>query len=1102
MNTTRFIFRLGLLSALTSPLIAQEKLEDLNSGVLLKKAIEAFSDEKYDVAAELLRKIPEGDTNYNVAQYELALALLTDSQYDKSIAINKMLLAHYPEEERQVLLNIGTALSYKGASQDALAYYDTAHQRFPTDNRPLYETGVVHMRNDNLDEAIKYFKRSLMLEPRHFRSHYLLGVAYLTQGRLSEAYISTQASLMFTSNANEAQSVLNVLHTIAVQGDLAADAYRKKDRKYQHQLFDEIDELISSKLALSKEYKIPSKFDNEIVRQLSVIFEKLEYDAKDDNFVMQYYVPLLLELKKKNVFDAYILYLLSDYGIEEIEKVAGSKRGKNKITEINQIINPYFNFILGTQELFYTQRSFEKIKYFTFPEEGIRVEGKPKDISFAAPGDGYMKYYKYHKLVAEGELNASGEKEGVWKYYYGNGKLRSEETNKGGKSNFGTYKKYFENGNLDYEVSYTADGEFKERKDYKHNGMPYSIRKKQANGEIKVVYFHKNGKEIYSQTMSANDAKEQVDGPVKVYFMNGKLQIEYEMKNGVRDGLYKEYYENGRPKYEISYKNGEYHGSYLTYYNNGQLSEKYLYENGKLNGKAEDYHLNGDLYLTQEFKNGSLNGTVLYYNKNKEKFGEIKYQKGIPYETYYTDLKGTLIANKKAENGLRTLELYDEYGIMKNSITLDQEGKKEGAFEGYFPHGTISQSEHFVEAKKSGVAKYYFENGVLSHSRTFIEGVQNGKYEGFTEAGKKDIEGWYVNDDQEGPWYSYYSNGKVRRAYFMLLGQKNGPERIYDPLGDLIQENRYEEDMLVGIAEYDRNGKLYNKQDLPQGEGILTRKYPNGDTRETVPLKYGLNHGVYNAYALDKTLTETGTYEFGDIQGLYQLFHPNGNLYFEGKYVDGYREGLFTTYDPAGNKIDETNYENGKRSGISKTYCGNALRYQFEYINDKKHGKCYFYGESDKIAGILHFDKGSAIGYSYIDKSGNEIEMIPIEKGTAKISTFYASGEKGLIFELLNNGYDGSQKLYYSNGTLAEDRNFKDGMFHGSYKKWNSDGSALYEVLYDLDLMEGTEKQFDAKGKLLAQTPYKAGIKHGQATIISKNGDMKAMRYHYGTFTE
>lgn len=1078
---------------------AQSALEDLNSMTHIQKGVEAYDDGDYKKAMEYYRKVPAGDTNYYAVQYELGLVLLADSQFTQSIALNLDLLKNYKNEERQILLNIGTAYSSLNEYDKALAYYDTAHRRFPTDNRPLYESGVVYLKKEDYEKGMAYLQQSLLYNPRHFRSHWLLGICYLEQGRLAEAYIALQAALTTTSNASDAKTILQLLHGIAMQNDMVQTAYAKKSEQYSHYLFDDIDAIIHSKLALGKEYKIQSKFDDVIIRQLQVIFEKIEFDAKDDNFVMQYYIPFLMEIRNKQLFDSYVLYILSDYGIESIDKVAGSRKGKSKLSEIAQVLDPYNAFIMGTRELFYKKRSFDKLKYFSPGQNEIIVEGKPKDQTLNNFAEGPVKYYQFHNLAAEGRYNANGNKEGTWKYYYPNGKLRSEETIKDGKANYGTFTKYYENGNIDYQVNYDKEGNFVSRKDYKFSGPLYSSQTRNASGDYKITYYYENGKEFYTKVLTGKNTDIEADGAVVRYFPDGSKYMEYNIVKGKVNGLFKEYFPDGKARYEIEYKDGVYDGQYTSFFKNGQIDSKCKYVNGKPQGSSEDYFEYSESFYTQEFNKGLLNGSVKYYNKNKEFFGEIKYENDLPVAISFKDLSGTTVAAVNNSKGLDMMEHYNQYGVRTSAIKLNKKGTPDGEVKRFYDFGGILNVEYFKEGSKDGKATYYYENGTVSHTRTFTDGQESGAYQAFSEDGKLSTEGWLLDGRSEGQWKNYFSNGKLRQEYFMLNDNKNGPDKHYNYDGKLAQTNLFEKGVMVGVVQYDTSGHVFNRLDLPAGNGIYVTKYANGNIKEEVPIKYGSYNGQYKLYAIDKTLLESGNYENGKIEGPYELYHPNGVKFFYGKYKSGDRYGMFTVYDLRGMVTDESNYRDGDLHGLNNIYCGGQLRYQNNFYEGEKHGKSVIYGENKKVAGIIHYDKGTVIGYSYIGKDGKEVPMTPIKNGTGKALTYYENGAKGLDFTWINNGYDGSQKIYYSNGTLAEERNFKKGMYHGAYKRWNPDGTTYYTANYDLDKLDGTESLYDEKGNLLGEYNYIAGLRHGNAMVKSTEGKQKQLKFYYGT---
>ena len=57
---------------------------------------------------------------------------------------------------------------------------------------------------------------------------------------------------------------------------------------------------------------------------------------------------------------------------------------------------------------------------------------------------------------------------------------------------------------------------------------------------------------------------------------------------------------------------------------------------------------------------------------------------------------------------------------------------------------------------------------------------------------------------------------------------------------------------------------------------------------------------------------------------------------FEGEYLNGKRNGKGKQYDIDGFLIYESEYLNGKRNGHGKEYYRGNLRFEGEYLNDKR----------------------------------------------------------------------------------------------------------------------------------------------------------------------
>lgn len=120
------------------------------------------------------------------------------------------------------------------------------------------------------------------------------------------------------------------------------------------------------------------------------------------------------------------------------------------------------------------------------------------------------------------------------------------------------------------------------------------------------------------------------------YYHNGKVQAEFSMKNGVKQGLGKIYYLNGKLSSECNYRNGVKHGIEKKYYSDGTLYRTREYSDGKLEGIEKRFYRNGQLKTLLSYKQGMPGKGLIEYYQNGTKvthYPEFKYE--IIYDRDY-----------------------------------------------------------------------------------------------------------------------------------------------------------------------------------------------------------------------------------------------------------------------------------------------------------------------------------------------------------------------------------------------------------------------------------------------------------------------------------
>lgn len=198
-------------------------------------------------------------------------------------------------------------------------------------------------------------------------------------------------------------------------------------------------------------------------------------------------------------------------------------------------------------------------------------------------------------LKAQEEINKfdlNGKRQGVWKKYYSNNKIRYEGTFKAGKE-IGVFKYY----------------------DITDSTHPTIIKTFKPNSPIASVSFY-TVKGVIEST-GTMDGKNRI-GKWLYYYPDGKtLMIEENYVNGVLEGTFTSYYKTGKITEIINYSSGKLNGNTKRYADNGVLLDDLNYKDGKLEGSAKYYNTDGKLIYAGEYKDDEKIGEWEFYKDGK-----------------------------------------------------------------------------------------------------------------------------------------------------------------------------------------------------------------------------------------------------------------------------------------------------------------------------------------------------------------------------------------------------------------------------------------------------------------------------------------------------
>ena len=244
--------------------------------------------------------------------------------------------------------------------------------------------------------------------------------------------------------------------------------------------------------------------------------------------------------------------------------------------------------------------------------KGGYKDGLPIGLHKEYPRDGSVilakEYDENGIFIGDGTVDENDKKQGVWKYYYENGDVKSQGVMKDNLKT-GEWIFYYEDGKIEQRGKYNNDKPSGLWTWYYNNGNKWreeNLIKGVEEGSI--TEYNKEGIVILKG--------EYVDGERDGLwnFHNGDNTEEGSYQDGLQNGIWKSWFFNGKLNYQVNYVQGVPDGKFKLYYENGTLREEGIYSMGSKEKNWNKFDMQGTLYLTITYKNDKeykLNGVKI-----------------------------------------------------------------------------------------------------------------------------------------------------------------------------------------------------------------------------------------------------------------------------------------------------------------------------------------------------------------------------------------------------------------------------------------------------------------------------------------------------------
>lgn len=429
--------------------------------------------------------------------------------------------------------------------------------------------------------------------------------------------------------------------------------------------------------------------------------------------------------RKNNLLDSlWSFYLPNGELYMTMNYLEGKKEGikTTYLPEKGKIIEIFKNDLKEGYERHYNNRNqlVKEIPFVNGLEEGIAKEFNDEGliISILEYQIGYILKREYIN-----RKDNSGLKQGIWKEFYENGKVKIEGFYLNGKKD-GFFKYFNEDGNLEKlekyingniiegaeeiriletRVDYYRDGKQKVIQTYLDN-KPHGIRREySAEGVIIDGYLFNEG-ELIGVGIIDEDGRKQ--GPWKELYEKNKLRAEGSYIDNQPVKSWKYYFPSGIIEMTGTFNNeGKKIGQWKWFYENGKILREENYENGKMEGMYVEFNEASEILSKGNFMDDKEEGPwIIHYGDFLE---EGNYREGLREDIWI----GTY------DNGNKAYQV------------IFHDDNPDGKYLSYWPNGKVRESGTYILGRKHGLWQKFDENGVLYLTITYRKGVEM-RYEG------------------------------------------------------------------------------------------------------------------------------------------------------------------------------------------------------------------------------------------------------------------------------------------------------------------------------------------------------------------------------------
>ncbi len=635
------LLALGLFSFAA---IGQEKLDiidldEINNSIALKS-----QEEDYEGALEILEKINKNDTTYASSLIRKSYYLMTLERYEDAVAtIDEGLAMNIGDLKSSFYQNKGISFIRQKKFEKAITTFEEGLEIFPANHLLLYNKAVALQGNGLLKEAVKALEQVIAMSPFYAKAYIQLGFIYYSQERPTQALMAFNLALMVEpdgENSFERLKAINTMFSSENDNKRTPGLMLSEDDK----AFDDIDLIISNRIALNKNYKIDNALDFELTKQNHALLVKLEDFKGKGGFWSKKVVPFFQWIHDSKNFDAFSYTISYSIENEKFKKIVEKKT--KEIKEFIGVAVPAWTKIAkkDNKSIF-----SDKIVQYVYGGNPIYLSAMGDLGSDEKQTGDWLYFNEQGRIATEGHFDQNEKRTGNWKWYNDQLELRESAIYRAGELE-GENTIFYPNGQLSIKGFY-KDGELNGEYLYYNEEGALKQKKYFKAGKLTGTFtsYFNVGEEIPEFIIPYEQDK--VKEKASEYYANGKLYSEIPFKDGNRHGIQKIFHQNATIANEYTYVEGKLQGPYKSYYPDGKISEVGTYEKDLLQGPYTSYYPDGTLESEASYVDGLIDGSYTFYDYDGKKHYNYTYRKGDIIDYRYYNKKGEILKEGKKRGG-------------------------------------------------------------------------------------------------------------------------------------------------------------------------------------------------------------------------------------------------------------------------------------------------------------------------------------------------------------------------------------------------------------------------------------------------------------------